>query len=810
MPGPWEKYAQPQDNSPPAFIPGQVNPVKQAAEARAQQDQSIQLEKLEMEKEKFSREKSGESANESERKAAAFLIRALGSNESYEKQGIGPRSYVGQAIAETAPDFLNILPSGIGNSSERQVADTNQDEFIAASLRQDSGAAIPDPEMERQRRIYFPMPGDGPATREAKRQARLRAIEGLRQSAGRLESEAEQRYLQMTSGGPPVKENTPVPVGFDPGDTRVQANTSGFRNEDDPALVSAGVMDAYRGLLEAKEQPGRVVSRLRELGVTDPTVLRDAARQAAFRRSNPNVPLSKYNFEKVDDRVVPLSAFEEAATSLGDNPVGSYLMGAGQFLSGNTLDNMASDPERARAALEIARTQNPNAYVVGEVSGGILGALTGEAGLARLGASSGIMRGLTADAAMGGANAAGAADDPGQNRLANAAKGAGAAIAGNLAGNALTRGAARMIGPTGGSMGELYGAGVRPTIGQRVADKGVMGRMVNTLEQKAQSIPIVGDAIQGARQGARDEFQIGAFNEALKEVGEQLPKGIKPGTDPHAYAQKTFDRIYAEARSGMRMVPDKEFGDDLAAFAGDIKTLGPKAQGRFKAIMQNSVNNRFSNGAIEGADYKKAITSLGDHISRHAKSLSPEDQQLAEVLKGVRSALENGARRHSDPAAVELLDAADSGYAKFIRIEEAAQRRGGDAGTFTPAGFDASVQKAGGGVRSKAYLRGDALMQDFAKAGRNLDDTVPNSGTVDRALAVGGTAAAGFLEPTTLGLLGAIGAAYAPGARKVVQNAMAPAGPKRKAIAGQLQKRARLAASATASAAAAQGTAQNP
>lgn len=212
------------NNAPPPFIGGTVSPTKQAAEARAQsaeqraqrseqraaEDQEMQRRRLTLEEDKAARDKGGASASESERKAAAFLIRALGSNESYEKQKVGPRSAVGQKLAETAPDFLNTLPAGIGNSPRRQVADANQDEFIAASLRQDSGAAIPEQEIERQRRIYFPMPGDSEETIKAKREARIRAIEGLKQSAGRLEPSAQQRYDAMSGG---TTQNDPTVVG---------------------------------------------------------------------------------------------------------------------------------------------------------------------------------------------------------------------------------------------------------------------------------------------------------------------------------------------------------------------------------------------------------------------------------------------------------------------------------------------------------------------------------------------------------------------------------------------------------------------
>jgi hypothetical protein len=135
-------------------------------------------------------------ANEGEMKASAFLTRALGANASYEKQEVGPRSLIGQALADTAPGLLNSLPGSVGNSPERQVSDSAQDEFIAASLRQDSGAAIPPEELARQRRIYFPMPGDGPEAIAQKRAARLRAIAGLKESAGTALQDNQREILK--------------------------------------------------------------------------------------------------------------------------------------------------------------------------------------------------------------------------------------------------------------------------------------------------------------------------------------------------------------------------------------------------------------------------------------------------------------------------------------------------------------------------------------------------------------------------------------------------------------------------------------
>lgn len=236
------------------------DPAGDAEEARkneaarlAQQRIEMEAERLRLEKERAARESDPAlAANEAERKAAAFLIRALGSNDSYEAQEIGARSLVGQKVADAAPNVLNSLPGFIGNSAERQVADSAQDEFIAASLRQDSGAVIPPEEMTRQRRIYFPMPGDGPAVIEAKRQARLRAIEGLKQSSGRMAEEAISRFHGLTPQDGLTGTVTDDSPGLDVTVTDDRpANPNPSVDGDSPGYeqVAAGTGDVVEGFL---------------------------------------------------------------------------------------------------------------------------------------------------------------------------------------------------------------------------------------------------------------------------------------------------------------------------------------------------------------------------------------------------------------------------------------------------------------------------------------------------------------------------------------------------------------------------------
>jgi hypothetical protein len=250
-------------------------PERIAAEQRAQADQGMQQQRFQQqtvneqarlgqEQERLrlaqereardaaraAREATPAGATEGERNSAGFLRRAINAETNYggidfnpdtpTRDPVQPRGLIGQFMAENAPGLLNTLPGGIGNSNERQLADQAQREFIAAILRADSGAAIPDQEYVAMARTYFPQPGDSPAVLAQKEQARRVAIEGLRAEAGRAAQGVPGLPGQPTdqqgampgavnNGATPSGNvfNTPAP---DPGSGR--ENVVGFGEDD--------------------------------------------------------------------------------------------------------------------------------------------------------------------------------------------------------------------------------------------------------------------------------------------------------------------------------------------------------------------------------------------------------------------------------------------------------------------------------------------------------------------------------------------------------------------------------------------------
>jgi hypothetical protein len=125
---------------------------------------------------KASKEPTGE-----EKTAAGFL----GRMEAAEKNLKGAKAFgLGQQFGlDKAPNLTNFALS-----SGQQVQRQQQEDWVRAKLRKESGAVIGDEEMAREIRTYFPMAGDKPAVIEQKAQSRAQAIEQMRTGAGRAHS----------------------------------------------------------------------------------------------------------------------------------------------------------------------------------------------------------------------------------------------------------------------------------------------------------------------------------------------------------------------------------------------------------------------------------------------------------------------------------------------------------------------------------------------------------------------------------------------------------------------------------------------
>lgn len=568
--------------------------------------------------------------------------------------------------------------------------------------------------------------------------------------------------------------------GFVPSDGQVQSIP-------DPQ----GLAQAQR--LNSLLMSGAPDDQIRAYAETIPAIKPDTVNNALDWRAKHPGYKGAYDFQNFDTKDVKLSGGQAITNNPNISPVGSALASYGTGLTGGFDDEIAGgisaltggDYTKARDAYDANKkalaSANPISSALGNMAGGATAMLAPGALFNRLGVAGDAAKvfnpaSIAMDTAYGGAYGAGQNNN---DRLGGFVSGAIGGGIGGIGGRGLINGVGRAIAPTGGELGALYQNGVRPTIGQRFGNSGPLGKALNTVEQAAQSLPGVGALVYRARNIPRDQFQLGGFNHALSDIGDQLPKGMKPGTEPHAYMQNAFSREYDAARSGMKFAADPQYGQDMQAFGQSLSNgvLNGDQAGRVQQIIDRAVGSRLRNGQLQGDAYKAAASE----ISTASRKLAKSDPLMADALDGYTAIMDGAARRNSSPEAVTRLDNADRGYAKAVRIEDAAARRGGDTGEFTPTGFDSAVQKASGGVRSREYLRGDALMNDYAQAGKSLVDTLPNSGTADRLftgqLAVGGpaTTAAGYALGIPTLLKAGIGLApYLPGGNAVATRLLSP------------------------------------
>lgn len=330
--------------------------------------------------------------------------------------------------------------------------------------------------------------------------------------------------------------------------------------------------------------------------------------------------------------------------------------------------------------------------------------------------------------------------------------------------------------------------GIDPTIGQ------ALGGMANRIEQKAASLPIVGDRIGAMRRAAVEQFNEAAINRATAPVGKSVQGS---GQDAIAKAGDILSDAYEAAIGKVKGVvfDTPEFNADLAKLQQLTSALEPAHKARFDKALNDVVVGRMSpNGGMIGQTFKRVDSELGQLASRYGKSPMAGEQELAAAVKELQTALREQVAR-SEPAFAEALRAADKGWANLVRVEGAGARAINTDGVFTPGQLGMASRTADRSVRHRASARGDALMQDLSTAGQNvLGNTIPNSGTVDRAgvaalgALLGGTPFAPGITVPAMAAMGAGTLAYTG----PVQRALVAAVSRRPDIAPEVANRLRL------------------
>ncbi len=630
--------------------------------------------------------------------ANAFLIRALGANKTFTAQKIGSRSAIGNTVAEYLPSLSNQF-----SSDERQVSEAAKREFIAATLRKDSGAAITPDEFDLQNKVYFPQPGDGEAAVNEKAAARKRVIQGLISSAGSavpdsLKAQYPEYFGQAKggdqqsgtagvvaggSGTPPSGPETPSGTRPRPQNSDVAGATVQFAGEGPAMQANARKFtDEQWQQFQQAAMSGASVDRLAGMSEAfgakpDAQALANIQEIVAFyaKPENRKFPLS-VDYKRGE--VKPVAVKGEGATAATLRGVADVAtvgalpyVGAAIDTITNPNSTFADNVDRNRGILLNDEQQHGTARLIGQVAGGAL-IPSGAAGAARTAGIAALRSGVTRGAAelaaarafaartaqeasaYGGVYGFNSADGDVLDRLGAGAAGAGiGAVAGGatayggsrIAQVLRQRAAARGVIPATDGQ-EVLAAAERQNIVPFPADVGG-GATRRATSAAAQTIGGNGQIVRGARatldsaEAVRNRVAaaIGPV-EGVEATGETARQGV------NAYRARTsarIGRIYdaAEQAAGTARI---ETPEALRVLDGELGALQESpVQGAGVSILQG-LRDQLATGAVTVRGLRNARTVLREEFENNGLRRSNTERIADRVLDAATDDIVNGLR----------------------------------------------------------------------------------------------------------------------------------------------------------------------
>lgn len=335
---------------------------------------------------------------------------------------------------------------------------------------------------------------------------------------------------------------------------------------------------------------------------------------------------------------------------------------------------------------------------------------------------------------------------------------------------ALTGGASA---PLGAFMGKATNPNVAPEVaalqerGVRLTPGQIQGGAAQRMEDKAMSIPVVGDAIVAARKRGIEDFNRAAYADALKGTGIDA-KALPVGREGISAVKAAVSKQYDDLLPNLVFKPDQKFAQDIAKIQAMTSGLGKKEQARFTSEI-NNIMSKSQNGTMLGETYKSVESKLMQDARNFMSSTDAYQRDIGRALQSVGESMQATLRR-SNPQYAEALDQANSNYANYVRLRAAGKATGDQSGGFSPQQLAQAVRGSDKSVGKGKFSSGEALMQDLSDAGVNrLSAKYPDSGTAGRAILAGGLGAGAFAEPSILALGATMALPYTKTGQKVAE-----------------------------------------
>lgn len=369
-----------------------------------------------------------------------------------------------------------------------------------------------------------------------------------------------------------------------------------------------------------------------------------------------------------------------------------------------------------RSAMSKFSEENPKMALAAELGGSVPTALLGGAGLARAG--------LTGAAKVAALEGATYGFGTGEGGLAERAK--SAAVGGTI--GAATGKASDLLFPrVSEAAKKLMKEGVRLTPAQRV------GGTARALEEKAKSIPFVGEIITSAEAAALKDFNRASMNNVLKVLGEKktLPKELS-GNEAYTFINDAVSDAYEKVIPKMSVDFDADFEKGLVKIVQDNASLGSKGlkefQNRLEGILGKAQSRQVSGDMLRTMD-----ADLGAVATNFMKSSVASERELGSAMYSVQRLLRDRMSA-KDKDVMRQYSRAQAAFKQMLPVRSAVSKSSIHGGVFTPSKLLAGSRVADKTKDKIATAKGQAPQQEFGQmAAEVMGPTVPSSGTADRA-----------------------------------------------------------------------------
>lgn len=309
----------------------------------------------------------------------------------------------------------------------------------------------------------------------------------------------------------------------------------------------------------------------------------------------------------------------------------------------------------------------------------------------------------------------------------------------------------------------LQQAGVHLTIGQ------ALGGHAARLEEKMQSLPIMGDAITAAHGRGVEQLNKAVLNRAIAPIGGKV---TATGQEGLQQVRQQLSNAYDNLLPKMSVnTLDNNFVSNVSNLRGMVGSLPAKEAKMFDDVIVREIEGRLApNGVLSANNLKKAQEAIREKAITFSKSQDGYQAELGRAFRQLGDELKTLVER-SNPQYAKELSAINNGWSVYERAKLAAGYAGAER--FSPAQLQRAVKAQDITKKKTAFTEGRAPLQDLSDAAvRVMKNRTPDSGTATRLMYGGGALASGMIHPGIPLGVGAGALAYTPALQNLLVGAV--------------------------------------